>query len=405
MLGLLRVLISRRVDPLSRLMLGQLLMFMGVAAQFPVVPLYVAHRGGNSGMVGFFIAGPMLANTVFQIPGGALADRFGRKPMLLVSRAAYVATSALLFLDVGPLWTSGVLRLLQGASSGLYVPALRATIADLTPPSRRGDSYAQLQSVEMFGLLVGPLAGGLAGLWRDSAVFGCAAVGVALGMGALARMPETRREVSAAEVGSAPAGWWRRLPLVTSALGLATLGLMFSLYDAIWPQYLHARGYSSLIIGMTISIYAIPIMLLTRQSGRIADRVGPRIVVPAALVIVASTATTYPALRSLWAIIIVGSVESAAIMVLEPTLFAAIACSAPPMVRARAMGLGGSLQFMGATFGSGVLASLYGVQEALPFRSASLVCLGTALACLIALPHAAPGASAAPAPPLDPQEV
>ena len=59
---------KRRADPAFWLLIGQLIMFTGVAAIFPVAPLYVAHRGGNSVAVAIFIAGPLVATTLLQGP-------------------------------------------------------------------------------------------------------------------------------------------------------------------------------------------------------------------------------------------------------------------------------------------------------------------------------------------------
>src|ERR1700681_631473 len=92
---------GRRADPAFWLLIGQLVMFTGVAAVFPIAPLYVAHRGGNSVAVAIFIAGPLVANTLVQVPAGRLSDRWGRKPVLIGSRLAYAVLSMFLFLNIG----------------------------------------------------------------------------------------------------------------------------------------------------------------------------------------------------------------------------------------------------------------------------------------------------------------
>ena len=146
-------------------------MFAGVAAIFPIAPLYVRRHGGGSLAIALFIAGPLIANMLVQVPAGRLTDRIGRRPMLLGSRALYGVVAMALFADVGPLWLLAALRTLQGASSGAYVPALRAALVDLSGPEKRAERFSQLQACEMVGLLVGPFLGGVIALWRDSAVF------------------------------------------------------------------------------------------------------------------------------------------------------------------------------------------------------------------------------------------
>lgn len=385
-LDLLRALFGRRLDPAGRLLLGQLVMFTGIAAMFPVVPLYVRAHGGSSVDIALFVAGPFIANTVVQVPAGHLVDRIGRKPVLIGSRLLFAALSFALFADVGPLWLLGLFRLGQGASGGAYVPALRAALADLTPVERRGRRYAQLQACEMVGLLVGPAIGGGVALWRLSAIFLCSGIAVLIGIVALIRLPETRETDTDAVRRPAPPRWWRTRSLLVPAAGLFALGATFSMYDVVWPQYLSARGYDSFVIGLTISTYAIPILLLAGTGGRIADRDDRRLLVASAMIIGALCLVSYPPLHSLVAILFVGIVESVAIVVLEPTLFAVISETADPAVRGRAMGVGGLFQFGGSGIGAGVLGSLYGAGEPVPFIGAACLNAAAALLCLTLLP-------------------
>jgi len=411
-LEILRALLTRRLEPAHRLLLGQLVMFTGIAALFPVVPLYVRSHGGSSADIALFVAGPLVASTLVQLPAGHLVDRIGRKPVLIGSRLLYAALSGGLFLNLGPLWVLALLRVGQGASGGAYVPALRAALADLTPPGERGLRYAQLQGCEMVGLLLGPAIGGAVALWAYSGIFAASGVAVLLGIGAIIRMPETRGadmgesspapapDAGAPAIPPAPATppaprlWWLRPALLVPGVALAAAGTMFSMYDVVWPQYLTARGYDSLVIGLSISFFAVPILLLTSRGGRLSDRADRRLLVPAALCVVAACASTYPWLRNIFPILAVGTVESLAVMVVEPSLFAVISESTTASLRGRAMGVGGLFEAGGGAFGAGVLGALYGIAEPLPFLGGATVCLLAAAVCSRALPrHRPAGAS------------
>jgi MFS family permease len=417
-LEILRALLTRRLEPAHRLLLGQLVMFTGIAALFPVVPLYVRSHGGSSADIALFVAGPLVASTLVQLPAGHLVDRIGRKPVLIGSRLLYAALSGGLFLNLGPLWVLALLRVGQGASGGAYVPALRAALADLTPPGERGHRYAQLQGCEMVGLLLGPAIGGAVALWAYSGIFAASGVAVLLGIGAIIRMPETRGadmgesspapapapapapDAGAPAIPPAPATppaprlWWLRPALLVPGVALAAAGTMFSMYDVVWPQYLTARGYDSLVIGLSISFFAVPILLLTSRGGRLSDRADRRLLVPAALCVVAACASTYPWLRNIFPILAVGTVESLAVMVVEPSLFAVISESTTASLRGRAMGVGGLFEAGGGAFGAGVLGALYGIAEPLPFLGGATVCLLAAGVCARAPPRRRPaGAS------------
>jgi len=422
-LELLRALLTRRLESAHRLLLGQLVMFTGIAALFPVVPLYVRSHGGSSADVALFIAGPLVASTLVQVPAGHLVDRVGRKPVLIGSRLVFAALSGGLFLNMGPLWFLALLRVGQGASGGAYVPALRAALADLTPAGRRGARYAQLQACEMVGLLLGPAIGGAVALWQYSGIFATSGVAVLVGIGALVRMPETRGADAGTDLPSpplpttsdptvplpstalpspppaTPARWWLHPSLVIPGVTLAAVGAMFNMYDVVWPQYLSARGYDSLVIGLSISYFAVPILLLAGHGGRLSDRANRRVLVSGALAVVAACASTYPWLRNIGPILAVGTAEATAFVVIEPTLFAVISEAVAPSLRGRAMGVGGFFEAGGGALGAGVLGALYGIAEPIPFLGGAACCVLAAVACSRALPRRHPGGAATtPAP-------
>jgi MFS family permease len=378
-----------RTSPLFWLLSGQLIMFAGVAAIFPIAPLYVRRHGGGSLAIALFIAGPLIANMLVQVPAGRLTDRVGRRPMLLGSRAAFGALSLALFADVGPLWLLATLRTLQGVSSGAYVPALRAAVVDLSGPEKRAEGFAKLQACEMVGLLVGPFIGGAVALWRDSAIFGVAGVAVLFGLLAMRRVPETR-VLHDADEKPVRFRWWRNPGVLVPALGVAALGTVFSMYDVVWPLYLSARGNSSLVIGITISLFAVPLLILARPGGRLADRSNRRWLMVASFAVSGGCAALYPALRSLGLIIALGTVEACAYVLIEPTMFAVISDSSNAQDRGRAMGIGGLFQFGGMAFGALVLGALYGVGEGISFWGAAGVLVAAAVLCAFALPPRAP---------------
>lgn len=391
---------SRRAPtPVFWLLSAQLIMFTGIAALFPIAPLYVAHRGGNSMAIAAFVAGPLVANMLVQIPAGRLADRIGRKPLLIGTRAVYVVLSAVLFADVLPLPGLIVVRSLQGAAAGAFIPALLAALTDLTPPQRRAERFSQQQACEMAGLLIGPLLGGAAALWRDSAAFGVAGLAVLIGIVPMLRVPET--------VGRGPRDrgrprpfHWRRRGIVVPSLGLFAVGTVFAMYDVVWPQYLSARGYGAFVVGLSISLFAIPILLLARRAGRAADRFERRTLVPAAFLVVAGCAASYPFLDVLLPIQLVGELEASATVFLEPSLFAVIGATAGEHERGRAMGVGGLFQFAGTGVGAALLGALYGVAPAIPFWGGSAVVVAGAIICGIWLPARA---AIAPLPAPEPQ--
>lgn len=383
-------------SPVFWLLSGQLVMFTGIAAVFPVAPLYVQQHGGSALDVALFIAAPLLANTLVQVPAGRLTDRIGRRPMLLGSRALFAVVAFALFADVGPLWLLALLRTLQGVASGAYVPALRAALVDLGGPGQRAQRFAQLQACEMVGLLVGPFLGGLVALWRVAGVFGLSGAAVAVGLLAMRRIPETRVAAVADRSVIERLRWWRTPGIIVPCVGVAAMGTVFAMYDVVWPLYLSARGFSTVVIGLTISLFALPILLLARAGGRLADRANRRRLMVTSFVAAAACALTYPFLHSLLLIVLLGTAEACAFLLIEPTLLAVIGESSTEQTRGRAMGIGGLFQFGGMAGGALVLGALYGVSERLSFWGGAGCLLAAALLCGLALPRRPPTRMPAP---------
>ncbi|MDX1480432.1 MAG: TCR/Tet family MFS transporter [Woeseiaceae bacterium] len=92
---------------------------------------------------------------------GGLSDRFGRKPILLVSLAAY--SLDFLLMAVAPVVGVIVIaRVLAGAFAATYSTA-NAYVADITPPNERAARFGLLGAAFGLGFIIGPGIGGLVG--------------------------------------------------------------------------------------------------------------------------------------------------------------------------------------------------------------------------------------------------
>lgn len=99
-----------------------------------------------------FIAAPIL---------GALSDRFGRRPVLLLSLLGSAA-GYLIFAIGGSLRVLLAGRVVEGLTAG-SVSAMYAYVADVTPPEHRGRVYGLLGAAGGLGFMLGPVAGGILG--------------------------------------------------------------------------------------------------------------------------------------------------------------------------------------------------------------------------------------------------
>jgi DHA1 family multidrug resistance protein-like MFS transporter len=408
--------------PVLWLLLSQLVLSIGVTAMFPFVPLYVRHHGGGAVDIAVFVAGPILANALVQIPAGRLVDRIGRRPVLISCLACYGALGLLLALDRGPLWLLGVCRAGQGIFGGGFAPASRAALADLSPPERRAELFSMQQGAFMLGMLIGPAIGGALALVNIPVTFLCAGLAALAGALVVARrVPETRglaladatgvpgAAAASGVVGDAratapsaaglpiargPSAWWRVRGVLVPMVGLGAMGLVMSMYDVVWPLYLNSRGQGSLVIGLSITLYAVPLLVFSRSGGRLADRSNRRRLLALNFAVVTLTATSYPFLHSLGLILTVGFVEALGWVTTEPILYAVITDATAPAVRGRAMAAGGLAEYTGGGLGALVLGSLWGVSQGVPFWAGAAV-LGVAGALCAALVPERPALSRA----------
>jgi MFS family permease len=182
--------------PLAGLLLSQFILFVGVGVLLPALPLYAQSIGLSQSANGLVISAPALAMLILNVPTGQMADKYGRKPMmitgLIIMALADVCTGlakTMLFLIPA--------RLLLGIGRAACEGGDRAYLADLTNrvPKKRGIITASQAMVHGLGLVIGPLIGGSAldeyGPATAFYVVAFAAVGTAIGYTFL---PETLAE-------------------------------------------------------------------------------------------------------------------------------------------------------------------------------------------------------------------
>ncbi|GIP33816.1 multidrug resistance protein [Paenibacillus sp. J2TS4] len=130
----------------------------------PFLPLYLQELGMSdpgqlSFWAGIIFAGNFVTSFFFQPIWGGLADRYGRKMMLLRSGFGMAIVMTLMGFAQSA-WHLLLLRLLNGTISG-FVPAAIALVSANTPKDRIGFAMGMVQSGGMAGTILGPLLGGL----------------------------------------------------------------------------------------------------------------------------------------------------------------------------------------------------------------------------------------------------
>jgi DHA1 family tetracycline resistance protein-like MFS transporter len=132
----------------------------------PVLPkLIVRFEGGDiaraASMTGIFGTVWALMQFLFAPVLGALSDRYGRRPVVLLSNLGLGLDYILMALSPSLRWLF-VGRVISGITSASY-PTAGAYIADVTPPEKRAARFGMLGAAFGLGFVVGPAAGGVLG--------------------------------------------------------------------------------------------------------------------------------------------------------------------------------------------------------------------------------------------------
>jgi len=157
------------------LYVGQFLAMASMSCVTPFLPLYLQQMGVTDHdevllWSGLIFSANMVTAFIFSPIWGRLADRHGRKVMLIRSGLGMAITVTLLGFATSPVHLL-LLRLVNGMISG-FSPAAVALIATNTPKERSGYALGTLHSGTVAGTICGPLIGGfMADILGFSAVF------------------------------------------------------------------------------------------------------------------------------------------------------------------------------------------------------------------------------------------
>ncbi len=250
-----------------------MLLYLSFQSLFPILPLYIVSIGGSPADNGLSTWVFAAASVLVRPLAGVLADRWGRKPVLVLGAILFGASPLL------HIWASNVplllgVRVVHGAGMALFSTAYQAFIADLLSSERYGEGLGLANVASMVTMVVGPLLGEwLAGKFGFRSLFlFLGAIGGA-GMAVTLTLPGRVRDGAEPVLG--PTSFWRALqkPSVrVGALGMAVLGVPFGAFLAFVPLLAEARELGG--SGWAFGAYALASSLLQPAAGRLADRWG-----------------------------------------------------------------------------------------------------------------------------------
>ncbi len=127
---------------------------LGLTMLMPLLPFYAKTLGASATQVGLLLAIYALCQLIAGPPLGKLSDRFGRKPVLLISQIG-TFIGFLMLASATTLWVAFVSRMIDGLTAGNLTVA-QAYISDVTKPKDRAKSFAVIGIAFGIGFLIGP---------------------------------------------------------------------------------------------------------------------------------------------------------------------------------------------------------------------------------------------------------
>lgn len=247
--------------------------------------LFLDSLGASGTEIGLVIGVGTIVGALGVLPAGYLADRYGRKRMLVISAASGMLGAAA-FLPLTD-WRGAFVgsSLYWAAIAGL--PIMTAHLAGTVPRERLGTSMGVVYASFFFGIiLAAPLSGFIAAAYGLRAPFAGAVVlfGGSMVCDALISQGPARATLRS---GPLPSRFWALLVLAPLA------GLLAYLPTPLFPVYLRDVARAPLeTIGILVGAVSLGSAAFSAAAGRLSDRVGvgPALIGASVLVVAGSVA-------------------------------------------------------------------------------------------------------------------
>ena len=138
--------------------------FLGMSIISPILPLYAKTFDVSFTLVSLAISMYAFGRFLADLPVGVVADRFGRKPLMVVGTLLLTVTAFMNALARN-FWEFLFYRLVQGLGSSMWMTSRTTLLADILKPEERGRVMSYFQAFMLLGSSAGPTIGGLVATW------------------------------------------------------------------------------------------------------------------------------------------------------------------------------------------------------------------------------------------------
>ena len=375
----------------------------GFGLILPLLPFWAERLGANPFDVGLILSVYALAQFLFTPVLGALSDRFGRRPVILISLLIEAAGFALTAL-AGTLPLLLAARFIGGLGAS-NIGSAQAVVADVTAPKDRARGMGMIGAAIGVGFVVGPALGGvLAGFGGTVPFWAALVVALVNALLVVFLLPETRGPRAAATQTQQQtqqtqrrnqfalfAGWQRAIQTPAIAR-LILVNLLFTLaftaMEAVFPLFTQREfGWQATQNGYLFTYVGVIIVVMQGgMVGQLVKRFGERGVQIAGLGLLAVGLALLPFSGTLALLLIALALLSIGDGAVTPTNNALLSLATPAEAQGETLGLSQGMAGLGRMVGPLIAGGLFGAGIGLPFFFGAALSI---VALLVALPRIA----------------
>jgi MFS family permease len=333
---------ARFPRPYWFLLAGEAVQSLGFGIAVPYFTLYLTGPVGiTPTQTGVMMLVWAVVSLVGQPLGGVLADRIGRRPVMIAGLAG-AGVSAAGFAFVSSFWDVIVVTIAWSIFNGVFEPAAGAYVADVVEPGLRTEAFGLWRVMGNAGFAVGPPVGALV-IWLSSmrATFLFAGLAILLFLVIIFHgLPESRPEPGEGEPPARFRDALRDRLLLILALGTAIATFTYAFFEEALPVFLHEeRGLAVVTWGLVLGINPVLVTIFQYPIARWAARRSSRNVLAFGAVLQGASLALLLPFSSLGALVVAVVILAAGEMLIAPVGAAVAAEIAPERLRGSYQGV------------------------------------------------------------------
>ena len=365
-----------------------LVAIMGISPITPAFPKMVKALQVPPQSIGLLITALSLPAAIMAPFMGVLADRFGRRKVLVPSLLLFGLAGGACALSHN-FNVLLMLRVLQGLGAAGLGSINVTIIGDLFSGRQRAEAMGLNTSVLSIGAVFYPSIGGAIAVfaWYYPFLLSLAAIPVGLLVLIMLRNPEPRNKESLSHY---LGGAWKHLKSLKVAgffaAGIFAFIILFGAYLTYFALFLGEKFHaSSSIIGLIMSSMSLSAAVASSQMGRISRRFSEATLIKAAFLIYALALVLIPPMPNLWLLLVPPAILGIAQGINMPSIMTGVASLAPVEYRGAFMSINSTMMGLGQALGPLVMGLFY-VRWGLdaPFFAAAILAVAASLIAIVA---------------------